>query len=240
MRSSRPLQVVVGDERPVVRNGLCNALRAADGLHVVGVADSGAATLGLVRGRRPDVVIADADAVDLPAFELIRKLRDSHRTPPPAVIALSAQVDASSVFTCLSAGAMGFLLKTAEPQEIVAATRSVADGDAVLAPAVAGIILDWFFQRRPLPDCACPSPISALSEREREVLRLLALGFTDREMASQLGIGVATIRTHTHRLRQKLNLSKRTELMVFAYQVGLPFSPLPQFPPLAQADLSPC
>lgn len=225
MEPSRALRILVGDALPVIRNGLSNVLGSADGLRVVGVADSGDETLALSRVLRPDVVIADADAADLPAFEMIRRLRDGNgRAPPPAVIVLSARADAGMVFSCLSAGAMGFLMKDAEPDEIVAAARSVASGDAVLAPSITGIVLDWFFHRRRLPDCALPSPVSALSERECEVLQLLAQGLTDREMAAELGIGPATVRTHTYRLRQKLNLSKRTQLMLFAHQAGIALS----------------
>lgn len=214
-------KVLVCDELPIVREGLRKVLLAEPDIEVIGTTDSGIEALVLVRRMRPQVVITDATLSGLSGIELTRRLQHEHLTPTPRVLVFTLADDEAKIINFLEAGATGMVMKETDVETMPMAVRSVAAGEAVLAPWVTRKLLDWFFQREQRPDGRISSVVSALSQREREVLSLIARGQSSQEIAAELHIGEATVRTHVYRIRRKLNVPRRTHLVALAYRFGL-------------------
>jgi DNA-binding NarL/FixJ family response regulator len=212
------VRVLIADDQALVRSGFRMILDAREDVEVVGEAGEGAEAVALVERRDPDVVLMDVRMPDMDGIEATRRIVASGS---PARIIILTTYDADEyVFSALRAGASGFLLKDVRPAELVEAIRVVARGDALLAASVTRRLLDRFAGT--LPDTAAPPPeLGELTEREREVLRLVALALSNAEIAARLVVTEATVKTHVSAVLRKLGLRDRVQAVVFAYDTGL-------------------
>lgn len=215
------LRVLICDQLPIMRDGLRMGLQGETDIQIVGMTDSGIEALLMARTARPDVIVVDPALSGLSGLELIRRLDNELFTPSPKILVFSLQEDDKTVLSLLECGAMGFLIKGTSVSQLAQAIRAVHAGEAVLAPSVTRRVLDWCFRRTPRPDRPLPVQISGLTVRERQVLQLIARGLCTREVARELQLGEATVRTHTYRMQHKLQLQNRTQLVSFAYRTGL-------------------
>jgi two-component system response regulator NreC len=206
------IRVVVVDDHAVVRSGLRLLLDAEEDLEVVGAAGSAREAVFEVRAAKPDVVLLDVTMPDESGIEALPKLL--HEAPDAKVLMLSMEDDPSYVREAFAGGAHGYVLKEAADADVVAAIREVAAGKRYVHPALGA--------RMVAADAAAQAAASAdpLSEREREVLRLLALGHTNQEIAKELYISVRTAESHRAHIMRKLNLSTRAELVRYAIEHG--------------------
>ena len=217
-----PISVILVDDQPLLRKGFRMVLEEEAGIVVVGEASEGAAGLDLVRRRHPDVVVMD---VRMPGMDGIEATRAIIRAEPRSRILILTTFDLDEyAFGALRLGASGFILKDVLPSEFVRAIRSVADGDAVIAPSVTRRLLDTFALQ--LPDPQRPAEVthpelSQLTPREREILIELAGGFSNAEIAERLFVAEATVKTHLGRVLTKLGLRDRVQAVVYAYEAGL-------------------
>jgi DNA-binding NarL/FixJ family response regulator len=213
-----PLRVLVADDQELVRAGFCVILEAA-GFAVVGEAADGAAAVALAASERPDVVLMDVRMPVMDGLEATRRIAASGAGAPKVVILTTFDLD-DYVYEALRAGASGFLLKDATAAELVHAVRVVAAGDALLAPSVTRrLIAD--FASQPRAGAPQPRPLTALTQRETEVLRLIARGLSNTEISGTLVIAEQTTKTHVGRVLAKLNLRDRAQAVVLAYETGL-------------------
>lgn len=210
------IRIVLVDDHPVVRAGIRTLLEQAPDLVVVGEAGDGTAALRLIADLAPDVLLLDMELPGLSGVEVARRLQAAGS--PVRVLALSAHDDPYYIFGLLASGAAGYLTKDEAPQAIVEAVRGVARGEAgwlsrrVMAKVV----------RREQPvHQAGPLPLTSLSARERQVLRLVARGQDNEQIASTLNIAVGTVRTHVATIFSKLEVHKRSEAVAWAWQHGL-------------------
>jgi DNA-binding NarL/FixJ family response regulator len=212
--------VLIADDQALVRVGLRKILEAEPDLGVVGEAADGEEAIGEARRLCPDVVLMDIRMPVLDGIEATRRLVQAH--PGTRVLILTTFGLDTYVYEALRAGASGFMLKDAPPEEIAAAVRIVASGEALLAPAVTRAVVEEF-ARRPVPrePAALPAVLSELTPREREVLDLLARGLSNPEICAQLVITEATAKTHVARILQKLGLRDRVQVVIYAYETGL-------------------
>jgi DNA-binding NarL/FixJ family response regulator len=212
------VRVLIADDQALVRGGFRMILDAKDDIEVVGEAGDGGEAVDLVERAAPDVVLMDIRMPDVDGIEATRRIVASGS---PARIIILTTYDADEyVFSALRAGASGFLLKDVRPPELVEAIRVVARGDALLAASVTRRLLDRF--AGVLPDAgAQPADLEELTEREVEVLRLVALALSNSEIAKRLVLTEATVKTHVSSVLRKLGLRDRVQAVVFAYDVGL-------------------
>ena len=213
---SVPVRVVLCDDHPAMRAAMRMILEAND-IVVVAEAGDGEEAVGLVAAHRPDVALMDVrmprlDGIDATA-EIVRT------TPNTAVLVLTTFDDDDVLFGALGAGAAGFVLKNAGPEEIVDAVRRVAAGDAVLDRSVHRRVFARFAEATPNPSATSPA-LERLTERERDVLWLVAQGMTNQEVADRLGVGEATAKTHVSRLLTKLGVRDRVQAVIIAHQLG--------------------
>jgi DNA-binding NarL/FixJ family response regulator len=214
------ISVALADDQAMVRAGLRMILESQPDIEVAGEAGNGRDAADLVRRRRPDVVLMDVRMPVLDGIEATRLItRDSSGRVPRVVILTTYELD-EYVFDALAAGASAFLLKHAPPEELVNAIRVVAAGDALLAPSVTRRLIEEFGRRSP-PPVRAPKALSALTERELEILRLLARGLTNAEIASRLHIGETTVKTHVAHVLGKLDLRDRVQAVILAYEARL-------------------
>jgi DNA-binding NarL/FixJ family response regulator len=195
-------------------------LEAAGGFDVVGEAGDGAAGVRAAEQLRPDVVLID---IRMPVMDGLTATERILALPaPPQVAVLTTFHLDEYVYAALAAGAAGFLLKDTPPRQIAAAVRAVADGTATLSPAVTAALIESYVDRRAAPRrTAARERLAALSDREREVLRLLATGESNAELARQLFVSEATVKTYVSRLLAKLDLANRTQAAILAHEAGL-------------------
>lgn len=211
-----PVTVLLVDDEPLVRAGLRAVLESQPDIRVVGEAADGAAVIPLVRRLRPDVVAMD---VRMPLMDGIEATRAVLRTvdTPPKIIVVTTFEDDEFVYEALRAGADGFLLKRSRPAEIVHAVRLVADGESLLFPASVRRLADRFGQRRA---AGAPLTGAGLTEREAEVLRLMARGLSNAEIAARLVVGAETVKSHVSAVLAKLGARDRTQAVIAAYESG--------------------
>jgi len=209
--------VVIADDQPMVRAGLRSLLEGED-VVVLGEAVDGEQALSAVRQHRPDVVLMDIRMPNLDGLEATRRLV-ADGTATRVLVLTTFDLD-EYVFDALRAGASGFLLKDATAEELVAAVRTLAAGDAVLAPAVTRRVIEAFGHTR-VGDPRLAARLAGLSTREVEVLRLLARGLTNSEIARELVVSDATVKTHVSNVLTKLDLRDRVQAVIFAYESGL-------------------
>ncbi len=216
---STDIRVLIVDDQSMIRGGFEALLDAQEGITVVGTASDGAGITAVVARLRPDVVLMDIRMPRVGGLEATRTLLEGPGTPPRIIMLTTFDAD-EYVFAALRAGASGFLLKDSTPQELVQAVRVVADGESLLAPRVTrALIAD--FVARPEPAAEFEANLSVLTERERDVLRLVARGLANREIAAELVMAEQTVKTHVSRILGKLALRDRTQLVVAAYESGL-------------------
>jgi DNA-binding NarL/FixJ family response regulator len=212
------IRVLVADDQALVRSGFRMILDAKDDLEVIGEAENGAEAVSAAERDRPDVVLMD---VRMPGVDGIEATRQIVASGSAARIIVLTTYDADEyVFSALRAGASGFLLKDVRPAELVEAIRVVARGDALLAPTVTRRLLDRFAATLPASESP-PPDLDELTERELEVLRLVALARTNAEIAEELVVTEATVKTHVSSVLRKLRLRDRVQAVVLAYDAGL-------------------
>jgi DNA-binding NarL/FixJ family response regulator len=213
------LRVLLVDDEHMVREGFRLILETQPDIRVVGEADGGAAAVDAVARLTPDVVLMDIRMRGMDGLEATRKIL-SRSTQPPKVVMLTTFDYDEYVYDALKAGASAFLLKDSPPEQLAAAVRVVARGDALLHPTITRrLIAD--FARRPTPRGDRPEELRELTERELEVMRLLAKGLSNGEIAAKMHLGEATIKTHVAHVLSKLGLRDRTQAVVMAYETGL-------------------
>jgi DNA-binding NarL/FixJ family response regulator len=213
-------RVLLADDQPLVREGFRRVLSRAEGLEIVAEASDGSAAIEAARRHRPDVIVMD---VRMPVLDgLAATERIVADDPHVRVLVLTTFDLDEYVFRALRAGASGFLLKDTPLDELVAAIRLVAAGGALLAPSVTRRVIEEFARRPPLPSSGTPLP--DLTAREREVLRDVARGLTNAEIAGDLFVSEATVKTHVRSMLAKLGLRDRTQLVIAAYESGFVWS----------------
>lgn len=213
-----PLRVVVADDQALVRTGF-RMILTADGIDVVAEASNGAEAIDAVRRTRPDVILMDIRMPEMDGLEATRRILTTANSEPRVIILTTFDLD-HYVYAALSAGASGFLLKDVTPEHLVAAVRMVRSGDALLAPAITRRLVERFASRG-ADTAAIHRDLSALTPRELEVLRLLAQGLSNAELAAHLRLSEATVKTHVARILAKLGLRDRVQAVVVAYETGL-------------------
>jgi DNA-binding NarL/FixJ family response regulator len=211
------IRVLIADDQELVRTGFRVIVNAEPDMEVVGEAGDGRETLDAVRNRRPDVVLMDIRMPNLDGLEATRMIAAEHQ-PPRVLILTTFDLD-EYVYDALRAGASGFLLKDAGASELLHAIRVVAAGDALLAPAITRRLIEDF-ARRP-PATAHPAALAELTPRELEVLRLVARGRSNNDIAGELVVSDATVKTHVARIFSKLGVRDRAQAVVIAYETGL-------------------
>jgi DNA-binding NarL/FixJ family response regulator len=213
------IRVLLADDQALVRAGFRSLLEDEDDLEVVGEAGDGARAVELARSARPDVVLMDIRMPVLDGLEATRRIAADELLAGVRVLVLTTFELDEYVFEALAAGASGFLLKNTDPVELLRAVRVVAEGEALLSPSVTRRLIAEF-AARPRPGAA-PVELAGLTEREREVMALAAVGLSNEEIAERLVVSPATARTHVSRAMVKLGALDRAQLVVFAYQSGL-------------------
>jgi DNA-binding NarL/FixJ family response regulator len=225
------ISVAVADDQALVRVGFCGIIAATPGFSVVGEAANGAEAVEVARAVKPDVILMDVRMPDLDGIEATRRITTAPETAGVRVIILTTFDLDDYVFAALRAGASGFLLKDTLPADLLTAIRVVAAGDALLAPSITRRLISEF-ARNPAPAMTAHAASSRgtdvaalLTERECEVLRLVATGMSNAEIATRLCISPATAKTHVAHLLTKLDSRDRVQLVIIAYQAGLAAAP---------------
>jgi DNA-binding NarL/FixJ family response regulator len=212
------IRVLVADDQALVRAGFRAILEAQEDLEVVGEAGDGGEAVAIARELRPDVVLMDVRMPGVDGIEATRRLlRDGDA---PRVLMLTTFDLDEYVYEAMRAGASGFLLKDAPRDQLVGAVRTVAAGDSLLAPALLRRLIEDFV-RRPAPGARSHPELDELTERELEVLTLIARGLANAEIAGRLFVSEATVRTHVTHILAKLGLRDRVQAVVLAYETGL-------------------
>jgi DNA-binding NarL/FixJ family response regulator len=214
------IRVVLADDQSLVRAGFRMLLDAEEDIGVVGEADNGAAALDLVRALRPDVVLMDIRMPGVDGLEALQQITGDVALEGVRVLVLTTFELDEYVFEAVRLGASGFLVKHTQPADLVRAVREVAAGEALLSPSVTRRLIQEFAARPVRPDLTPPT-MDVLTDREREVVALVAQGLTNDEIAVELVLSPATARTHVSRAMVKLHARDRAQLVVFAYQSGL-------------------
>jgi DNA-binding NarL/FixJ family response regulator len=209
------IRVLLADDQPLMRAGFKTVLEATGSIAVVAEAGDGEEAVRLAEAHAPDVVLMDIRMPVLDGIEATRRL------PRHRVLILTTFGLDDYIVEALRAGASGFLLKDARPQELVGAVQAVAAGDAVLSAGVTRRLLDQVAHRLPTPVSRSPDALAALTEREHEVLRLLAGGRSNAEIAAALVVSEATVKSHVSNLLGKLGLRDRVQAVILAYESGL-------------------
>ncbi|MFN2502924.1 MAG: type II toxin-antitoxin system prevent-host-death family antitoxin [Acidimicrobiales bacterium] len=211
------LRLVIADDQALVRTGLRLILESEDDIEVVGEAEDGDQAIIVTRRARPDVVLMDVQMPRMDGIEATRRIVGDGDVSRVVILTTFERDD--YIFEALRAGASGFLLKNAPPEDLVHAVRVVAGGDALLAPSVTRRMIEEY-ARRPVSRRS-EADIERLTEREVEVLRLLAAGKSNAELAAELFVGEGTIKTHVSSILSKLGLRDRVQAVVYAYETGL-------------------
>ena len=213
------IKVLIADDQPVVRGGVRIIVEAESDMTVVGEAGDGREAVERARLLRPDVVLMDVRMPGVDGLEATRQLVAGSDDGPSVLVLTTFDLD-EYVYEALRAGASGFLLKSAPPERIADAIRTVAIGDALLAPEVTRRLIEEFV-RQPRPPGGRPPETGELTDRELDVLNLIAGGQSNKEIAATLFVSEGTVKTHVNRILRKLGLRDRVQAVVFAYESGL-------------------
>ncbi|TDD33632.1 response regulator transcription factor [Actinomadura sp. KC06] len=213
-----PIRVVLVDDQELVRAGFTMVLDAQPDIEVVGEAGDGVQALELLRRTQADVVLMDVRMPRMDGIEATRRV--VAQSGPKVVILTTFDLD-EYAFAAIKAGAGGFLLKDAGPSQLIEAIKAVHSGDAVVAPSTTKRLLDRFAVHLPDAEEKADGALESLTEREGEVLRLVARGMSNAEIAERLYVSDATVKTHMGRILMKLGLRDRVQAVVFAYETGL-------------------
>jgi DNA-binding NarL/FixJ family response regulator len=212
------VRVVLVDDQALIRTGFKMILESEDDIEVVGEASDGEQAISMTRSVRPDVVLMDVQMPTMDGLEATGRIVRDANIPSRIVILTTFERD-DYVFEALRAGASGFLLKNAPSEELVHAVRVVAAGDALLAPSVTRKVIEGFIRRQ--AHRSNEVELRRLTERETEILQLLATGKSNSELAAHLFVGEGTIKTHVSSVLTKLGLRDRMQAVIFAYESGL-------------------
>ena len=212
------IRVVVADDQALVRGGFRLILQTQPDIEVVGEAADGREAVARTREQRPDVVLMDIRMPGMDGLEATRRLMTTQN--PPRVLMLTTFDLDEYVYDALRAGASGFLLKDVRPEQLADAVRAVAAGDTLLAPAITRRLVEQYL-RRPPPGARTPLGLGELTDRELDVLRLVARGRSNQQIAGTLFLGESTVKTHLTHLFAKLGLRDRAQAVVLAYESGL-------------------
>ena len=220
------IRVLLADDQPLIRTALQMVITDTDDIEVAGEAGTGAEAVALAGSLHPDVVVMDIRMPGLDGIEATRRIMaDPDPGSPARVVVLTTFDDDEYVYAALRGGASGFLVKDMALEEILAAVRTVAAGDALIAPAVTRRLIEEF-ARRPEPVPA-PAPaggqraVGGITDRERDVLTLIGRGLSNTEIAADLTLSIATVKTYVTRLLTKLDARDRVQLVIIAYDAGL-------------------
>ncbi|MEU1184352.1 response regulator transcription factor [Streptomyces sp. NPDC005820] len=215
-------RVLVVDDQFLIRAGLVGLLNAAPGVEVVGQAGDGEEAVRLAAKTRPDVILMDIRMPGMNGVEATERILADTAEPAPRVLVLTTFDLDEYVYGALRAGASGFLLKDSGPERLLAAVAAVGGGDALFAPSVTRRLVEAFArQARSAPGAKPPPDLATLTSRELEVLKLIARGMSNLEIAGRLFISEATVKTHLNRTMTKLDLGSRAQAVVVAYETGL-------------------
>lgn len=214
--SERPIRVLLVDDHAVVRKGLRALLDRESSIEVTDEAEDGEDAVRAADRFHPDVILMDLEMPGIGGIEATRRITDMH--PDSRIVVLTSHASEEDVFPALKAGAFGYLLKHSAPEDVLQAIRQAYRGETVLHPAIARMVLQEL-HRAPLPKQA--ATIDPLSERELEVLRLVAQGMSNQEIANALVVGEATVRSHVSAILRKLQLASRTQAALYALRQGL-------------------
>ena len=212
------IRVVIADDQPLVRSGFRNVLRDLADIEVVGEAIDGLEAVGKAQRLSPNVVVMDIRMPRLDGIEATRRIVESGGDEP-RVLMLTTFGSEAHVYESLRAGASGFMLKDAPPEDLVEAIRTVAAGDSLLAPGVTRLMIEEFVRISPRASAA--PGLDELTEREREVLNLMTRGLSNAEIAKTLVIGGPTVKTHVAQVLRKLSVRDRVQAVICAYECGL-------------------
>ncbi len=210
-------RILIADDQALVRAGFRLVLESQADFQVVGEASDGEEAVAVARRVRPDVVLMDVRMPGLDGIEATRRILESRPTECRVVMLTTFDLD-EYVYTALRAGACGFLLKDVRPDQLIAAVRLVGTGDALLAPSITRRLVERYAARRTTSSSA---DIASLTEREADVLRLMARGMANQEIADKLFVGEATVKTHVAHILDKLHVENRVQAVVVAYESGL-------------------
>jgi len=210
--------VLVVDDEALLRSAFCSLIEAQDDLEVVGAAADGREAVELAASAAPDVVVMDVRMPVMDGIEATRRIT-ADRSGSRVLILTTFDLD-EYVFEALRAGASGFALKSRPPEELLSGIRTVADGEALLAPSVTRRLIEHFADRT-RATAKTPWGLADLTEREREVLELVARGLSNAELAATLHVTLPTAKTHVSRLLTKLGARDRTQLAILAYEAGV-------------------
>jgi DNA-binding NarL/FixJ family response regulator len=213
------IRVLLADDQALVRGGFRSILEGQDDIDVVGEAADGAEAFEAALRATPDVVLMDVRMPRVDGIEATRRLHADPRVRARVLMLTTFDHD-EYVYEALRAGASGFLLKSAPPRELASAIRTVAAGEALLAPEIIRRMIEDYV-RRPRPGAAAPAALAQLTAREREVLELVARGRSNAEIAAGLFLSEPTVKTHVSRILTKLDLRDRVQAVVLAYELGL-------------------
>jgi DNA-binding NarL/FixJ family response regulator len=214
------IAVLIADDQALVRAGFRAILDEQPGIRVVGEAGDGRDAIDLVRRRHPDVVLMDIQMPDINGLEAARRiLAEADENHPVAILMLTTFDLNEYVYDALRAGASGFLLKDVLPEQLIAAVRVVAAGDALIAPTITKRLIEQF--ARTAPPHIPPARLKDLTPRELEILTLVARGMSNGEIADDLTLSQATVKTHIKHILSKLDLRDRVHAVVLAYEAGL-------------------
>jgi len=215
------IRVLLVDDQALLRTGFRMMLSAEPDLHVVGEAGDGAAAVDLARRLHPDVILMDIRMPGMDGIEATRRLAGPGVADPIRVLMLTTFGLDEYVVEALRAGASGFLLKDSSPEDLIEAIHVIAAGEALLAPSVTRRLLDRFASRLPALAATSNPALAELTERELEVLRLVAQGLSNAEIADRLVVSETTVKTHVAHVFAKLDLHDRVQAVILAYQAGL-------------------
>jgi DNA-binding NarL/FixJ family response regulator len=215
------IRTLVVDDQEMVREGFAAVLAAQEGIEVVGGASNGRQAVEVAAELAPDVVLMDIRMPELDGLAATRQILAADHADPPRILVLTTFDLDEYVYEALRSGASGFLLKHAPASELVAAVRVVAAGDALLAPAVTRRLIADFVAARPSGPTPRPATLGRITERETEVLTLIARGLSNAEIAARLVLAEQTVKTHVSRIFTKLGLRDRAQAVVLAYESGL-------------------
>jgi DNA-binding NarL/FixJ family response regulator/class 3 adenylate cyclase len=214
------IRVLIADDQALVRAGFKMILEAEEDVDVVGEASDGGQAVEEVRRLQPDVVLMDVRMPELDGIEATRRLMADESVSTKVVMLTTFDMD-EYIYEALRAGASGFLLKDVPPEQLVDGIRAVASGDALLAPLITKRVIEEFVRRPPEAARTPPPELAELTERENEVLKLLARGLSNAEIAAELFVSETTVKTHVAHVLRKLDLRDRVQAVVFAYESGV-------------------
>ena len=215
------IRVLIADDQALVRGGFRLILESQKDIEVVGEAADGRQALEQAGKLRPDVVLMDIRMPELDGLEATRRL--ARMDGAPRILILTTFDLDDYVYEAMKAGASGFLLKEVRPEQLADAVRAIAAGEALVAPAITRRLIEQFVSRRP-PGSGPPTEVSDLTERELEVLKLIARGLSNGEIATELFVSEATVKTHITHVLSKLGLRDRVQAVVLAYECGLVYA----------------